>query len=217
MVQVTALFDKLALTAHLQDLDIEAIGDGEVMKGVSPSLFARVIEKIPTVNVASALVTKCQILELLKALDNDSSLSNLNISSNTNLAWIRPRLISSFAKLRKLNLSGCQLSGGQINILFGSISEAGCMRELDISYNNLSKISPRVLRSILWPGLTSLNLSFSWLSLQQIQSFLTSVSSRGSVRRVRTYLDIRQNFQSIQIENIKLQAQALNLLYLINI
>ena len=65
MVQVTALFDKLALTTHLQDLDIEAIGDGEVMKGVSPSLFARVIEKIPTVNVASALVTKCQILELL--------------------------------------------------------------------------------------------------------------------------------------------------------
>ena len=43
MVQVTALFDKLALTTHLQDLDIEAIGDGEVMKGVSPSLFSRVI------------------------------------------------------------------------------------------------------------------------------------------------------------------------------
>ena len=214
VVQVTALFDKLALTTHLQDLDIEAIGDGEVMKGVSPSLFARVIEKIPTVNVASALVTKCQILELLKTLDNDSSLSNLNISSNTNLAWIRPRLISSFAKLRKLNLSGCQLSEGQINILFGSISEAGRMRQLDISYNNLSKISMRVLTSILWPGLTSLNLSFSWLSLPQIMSLLTSLSARGSVR---THLDIRQNFQSTQIENIKQQAQALNLLYLIKI
>ena len=188
------------------------------MKEVSPSLFARIIKKIPTVNVAAALVTKCQILELLKAVHHcDFNLINLNLSSNTNLAWIRPRLISSFAKLRKLNLSGCHLSLAQINILFGSISEAGCMRELDISYNNLSKISPRVLSSILWPGLTGLNLSFSWLSLQQIQSFLTFLSSRSSVRPVRTYLDIRQNFQSTQIENIKLQAQALNLMYLIKI
>ena len=202
---MTELFEKLRHSANIQELDVEAIGDGEVMKGVSPSLFARVIKKIPTVNLANTLVTKCQLLELLKVVDCDSRLINLNISSNTNLAWIRPRLISSLANLRKLNLSGCHLSMDQINILFGSISEAGCMRELDISYNNLSKISPKVLRSILWPGLTSLNLSFSWLSLQQIQSFLTSVSSRGSVRRLKTYLDIRQNFQSIQIENIKVK------------
>ena len=167
------------------------------MKGVSPSLFARVIRKIPTVNLANAILTKCQILEVLKGLDCGSRLINLNISSNTNLALIRPGLISSFAKLSKLNLSGCQLSAGQINILFGSISGAGCMRELDVSYNNLSKITMGVLSSILRPGLTNLNLSFSWLSLQHIQSFLTSLSS---LRTVRTYLDIRQNFQSTQIE-----------------
>ena len=88
------------------------------------------------------------------------------------------------------------------------------MRELDISYNDLSKISLGVMSSILRPCLTNLNLSFSWLSLQHIQSFLTSLSSRHSVR---TYLDIRQNLPSTQIENIKLQAQTLNILYLIKI
>ena len=214
-VQITELFQNLTQNVNLQDLDLEAICDGDVMKRVSPALFATVIKKIPTVNLANAILTKCQIIELLKGVDCDSALINLNISSNTNLALVRPRLISSFAKLRKLNLSGCQLSADQINVFFRSISESCCMmRELDISYNDLSKISLGVMSSILRPGLTNLNLSFSWLSLQHIQSFLTSLSSRHSVR---TYLDIRQNFQSTQIESIKLQAQTLNILYLIKI
>lgn len=211
--QMTELFLKLTKTGKLKHLDIEAIGDGGILKTIPSTLFSEVIRNIHTVNLSYSKVRKCQLKHLLKDLQGDFKLKSLNLSSNSNLALVPPKFISSIANLHKLNVSGCDLSATQIRILFRGVRDNKCMRELDISYNNLTQVSIETIASVL-SVLQRLNLSYSWLTQEGINFVLKKLSERSAVT---TFLDIRQKLPFRKIEDIKEEARKLDILYLLKI
>ena len=87
------------------------------------------------------------------------------------------------------------------------------MRELDISYNNLTQVTIETIASVL-SVLQRLNLSYSWLTQEGINFVLKKLSERSAVT---TFLDIRQKLPFRKIEDIKEEARKLDILYLLKI
>ena len=207
------LLENLIRNKNLKHLDLEDIGGGDIVRRIRPTLLSDVVRNLQTVNLSKCGLTKRQIRELLgEGLQGDFKLRSLNISFNRKLSLVQTELISSFANLHTLNVSGCDLSPSQLSILFRDIRDGNCVRELDISYNNLSQVSLELIWSV--SRLARLNLSYSGLSQERIVVLLTNLYV---VPVVRTTLDIRQNLPPLQRAAIREEARKLNIMEMLKI
>ena len=202
------LLENLIRDENLKHLDFEDIGGGDIVRRIRPTLLSDVVRNLQTVNLSKCGLTKRQIRELLgEGLQGDFKLRSLNISFNRKLSLVQTELISSFANLHTLNVSGCDLSPSQLSILFRDIRDGNCVRELD-----LSQVSLELIWSV--SRLARLNLSYSGLSQERIVVLLTNLYV---VPVVRTTLDIRQNLQPLQRAAIREEARKLNIMEMLKI
>ena len=166
--------------SQLKSLDIS----GNNLSSVEPGLLAGTIKKLETLNLENVRLTKLQTESILAAISEDSQLKSLDISVN-DLSSVNPRLLTGAVKrLETLNVEYVRLTKLQSESIFAAISEDSQLKSLNIKYNDLSSVKPKLLARAV-NKLETANMHGTRLTSQQYNMILSQSLVHTSLVRLR--------------------------------
>ena len=165
------------------------------LSSVEPTVLAKAICQMEEVDMGRSLFSPAQANVIFQSLAEGSNVNNLSLF-NTNLSTVKPQLLArAVTEVNQITLWSSRLTTKQTEAIFGALtSNPGKLRILDLSYNDLSTVSPKVL-AVTVNSLESVDLGRTCLTGEQVNAILsqalvaTSLTSlwisgvRGEVER----------------------------------
>ena len=155
------------------------------MSGVDPGLLAKAVNKLETLDIELTQLTHQQAAAILSAVSEGSKLTKLIISSN-NLSGVDPGLLAkAVTNLETLNIANTELTQQQAAAILSNVSEATKLNELNIRWNDLSRVDPGLLAKVV-TNLETLYIGNTKLIQEQAVAILSGVINGSKM----TELDI---------------------------
>ena len=144
------------------------------MSGVDPGLLAKAVNKLETLDIELTQLTHQQAAAILSAVSEGSKLTKLIISSN-NLSGVDPGLLAkAVTNLETLNIANTELTQQQAAAILSNVSEATKLNELNIRWNDLSRVDPGLLAKVV-TNLETLYIGNTKLIQEQAVAILSGV------------------------------------------
>jgi len=143
---------------------------------VSKILRMKRLQEARTLIVKRMSMSSLTLNYIFSRLCSNNQFKTVSISDN-NLSSVKPRLLQgTIINLETLNVENTNLTPKQTETIFTSVSEGGStLQHLNISYNNLSRLSV-VLSARAVSRLATLDVSYTALTPDQAVTILTAVS-----------------------------------------
>ena len=139
---------------------------------VEPTVLARAICQMEKVDMGRSIFSPAQANVIFQSLAQGSNVNILSLF-HTNLSIVKPQLLASaVTQVGQITLWSSQLTTKQIEAIFGALTTPGKLRILDISYNNLSTVNPKVL-AVTVNSLESVDLGCTSLRGEQVNAILS--------------------------------------------
>ena len=144
---------------------------------VDPALF-RALGSIQVCHLDSCILTdeqKATIFSVIKEREN-LQLRDLNIwGRRVEMSSLEPGLLRSVVRLESCRLSFTRLTPQQVSTIFRAIQETEelKLRDLNISWTNVSSLEPRLFSSVV--RLASCHLADTRLTQQQVSTIFTAI------------------------------------------
>jgi len=154
---------------NLKSLDISHIN----LPSVQPTLLAKAICQREKVDMGRSLFSPAQADAIFQSLGKSCNLNILSIF-NTNLSRVKPQLLgSAMTQMSQITLWRTQLTAKQTEAIFEALlASPGKLRILDLSFNNLSTVSPKVL-AVTVNSLRIVGLGCTGLTGEQVNAILS--------------------------------------------
>lgn len=152
-------------------------------------------------SISSLRLTYCglkddHMIVLESALEGNSVLTSLGLGGNDELGWpsilaLGRFLNSATCSLRILSLDSCFIGNEKFTLLQSAIKNASNLRQLDLSYNDLTEVSAPRLEELFTTNtsLTDLDLASNWLRSPGVANLALGLSRNSSLRK----LDLKGN------------------------
>ena len=148
------------------------------LSSLTLTLLANSVIKMSTLSCRNCNLQNDQVEALFLAV-SQTNLERLDLFWN-DLSTVTPRLLStSLTRIVSLNIGNTNLTPAQVDAVFLAIAKSPQLRELDISLNDLSSVSPRLVSSSL-AFLVTVNLCGTMLSPDQVEAVFISLASKDS-------------------------------------
>eukprot|EP00092_Neocalanus_flemingeri_P097140 GFUD01123747.1.p1 GENE.GFUD01123747.1~~GFUD01123747.1.p1 ORF type:complete len:185 (+),score=38.91 GFUD01123747.1:68-556(+) len=146
-------------------------------------------------------LSKQHFEELFSVMRNRTNLKNLNIRGEKFISSVDAVLFSeALNKVKTVNLTRCNLSYDNIKVLFEKIINNTHIEDLQISENDLSKISSKMLSECA-RSLRIVNFCTCSLSKNQITRILKDIKNCNETKIES--LDLRSKYDSLPEDLIK--------------
>ncbi|RIB28414.1 hypothetical protein C2G38_2316311 [Gigaspora rosea] len=146
--------------------------------------------------------------ELVEALEENTSLKNLDLSNITGAGQIGRELAKSLEKnrtLKTLNLSNCNIRNGVVNALKKALQTNDTLTDLDLSYNALPMNN--LMKTLETnKSLTKLNISHRDFHLEEVEALANALKINNTL----THLYISKTMDDPKIGNALFEAFEVN-------
>ena len=192
-------------TSRLKVLNIRE----NLVSGVTGSLLSDAACKLETLNLDKTWITVGQADQLFSRISTCPSLKlrTLILSRNNLFRCDSRHLSEAVCKIEEVNLWNCCLTPEQVEDLVTKIDSHEKLRltRLNLSNNNVSKISPELLSRAV-SRLTEIDLNFTSISTEQIKAIFNVIGFRNEESKLRSLKMKHTNILSIDktvVEKVK--------------
>lgn len=162
------LFAAVAQHKSLKRLDIANTN----LSAVDPTVLAKSICQMEKVDMGRSVFSPAQANAIFQSLAQGSNVKMLSLF-NTNLSTVKPHLLASaVTHVSQITLWSSRLTIKQTEAIFQALTSPGKLRVLDLSYNNLSTVSPKAL-AVTVNSLESVDLGCTCLRGEQVNAILS--------------------------------------------
>ena len=162
------LFAAVAQHKSLKRLDIANTN----LSAVDPTVLAKSICQMEKVDMGRSVFSPAQANAIFQSLAQGSNVKMLSLF-NTNLSTVKPHLLASaVTHVSQITLWSSRLTIKQTEAIFQALTSPGKLRVLDLSYNNLSTVSPKAL-AVTVNSLESVDLGRTCLTGEQVNAILS--------------------------------------------
>ena len=154
------------------------------LSSVEPTLLARAVTQLETVELWNTQLTTQQLEAILTAISRGTKLKSLNLSANR-LHSLAPELLARAAsRLETVKLVGGLVTSQQAEAIFTAISGGGSgMKDLDISNNDLLLIEPLLLAQAV-NKLETVGLWRTHVTTKQAEAIFTGILAGGKLENL---------------------------------
>jgi len=163
--QITTLFSSNLNTKIMKRIDLS----DNRLEEVSPELLKEAICCFQDVNLSHCDLTLIQLTDLVSFIPTKNTLKKIDLSRN-DLKRVCPELLkAAVCCIEDVNLSRNGLTSEQLTPFFSSIPTRNTLKRVDLSDNNLRKVSPQLLKEAIYcveeANLSATNLATTQLGL----------------------------------------------------
>ena len=179
--QATAIISTISNGSKLIELHFY----GDDLSGVDPKLLANIAIKLEILEIGMSELTQQQTAAIFTAISEGINLTTLDIREN-DLSGVDPELLANaVTNLEKLNIEFTELTQQQAAAILSNVSEATKLNELNIRWNDLSRVDPGLLAKVV-TNLETLYIGNTKLIQEQAVAILSGVINGSKM----TELDI---------------------------
>ncbi|CAG8543621.1 44810_t:CDS:10, partial [Gigaspora margarita] len=164
--------------------------------------------KLRYLNLSRNEISSDAMEELVEALEENTSLKNLDLSNITGAGQIGRELTKSLEKnrtLKTLNLSNCNIRNGVVNALKKALQTNDTLTDLDLSYNALPMNN--LMKALETnKSLTKLNISHRDFHLEEVEALANALKINNTL----THLYISKTMDDPEIGNSLFEALEVN-------
>merc|ERR1719319_1874630 len=104
--------------------------------------------------------------------------------AKNNLEKVSPELLKkAICHLEDVNLSSTDITTKQLNALFSFIPTQNILRKINLTYNNLEKVSPELLKKAIC-HLEDVNLSSTDITTKQLNDLFSFIPTQNILRKI---------------------------------
>jgi len=179
--QCLALFTALTKPCRLRVLRVE-----EDLSSVPPALLAQAITSLTSTFLLNTKLSPDQATSLFTTLARPSSLTKLEITF-ADLSPVAPKVLAeALAQVEEVSLVQAGLTAGQVTRLLRRLGKGCRLHTLLIHHADVATVAPKVLARGA-NSLRSLDLSFSYLTGEQVRALLERSLLRSNLVEVRLW------------------------------
>ena len=168
--QATAIISTISNGSKLIELHFY----GDDLSGVDPKLLANIAIKLEILEIGMSELTQQQTAAIFTAISEGINLTTLDIREN-DLSGVDPELLANaVTNLEKLNIEFTELTQQQAAAILSNVSEATKLNELNIRWNDLSRVDPGLLAKVV-TNLETLYIGNTKLIQEQAVAILSGV------------------------------------------
>jgi len=181
LTQCLALFTALTKPCRLRVLRVE-----EDLSSLPPALLAQAITSLTSTFLLNTKLSPDQATSLFTTLARPSSLTKLEITF-ADLSPVAPKVLAeALAQVEEVSLVQAGLTAGQVTRLLRRLGKGCRLHTLLIHHADLATVAPKVLARGA-NSLRSLDLSFSYLTGEQVRALLERSLLRSNLVEVRLW------------------------------
>lgn len=176
---IQSFFEEIVKSIYLKELNL----DFSELFYVSSELFANSLSRLEKVSLACTVMDIEQLELLLENISKQSKIRELDLL-DTDMTGIDAKLTGEAVnKLEKINLSGCKLTGEQLNFIVEEY-DFMTLKDLNLDYVDLCKVDEESL-SALAMKLEKISLKKSNLTAHQLNAFLSRLQNIDEDSRLK--------------------------------
>merc|ERR1712098_939859 len=141
------------------------------------------LQEARTLIVRRMIMSSLTLNNIFSRISSHNQFKTVQILNN-NLSSVKPRLLAgAITNLETLNVENTNLTPKQTETIFFGVSEGSKLKHLNISYNNLCRLSEELLvRGV--SRLATLDVSYTALTPDQAVTMLTAVSEGTTLTKL---------------------------------
>ena len=177
---------------------------------VNVSLLTRAVNRQESLKMRETSLTTHQTESILATISEGSKLKSLDISF-IDLSSVDPVLLArAVSKLDSFNVKGTSLTTEQVQSILADNSKVSQLKNLNISYNNLSSVDPVTLARAV-NSLETLDMKSTSLRTQQAESIFGAIVESSQLKTLNMS---HNNLSSVNPELLSRAANELDTLIL---
>jgi len=177
--QLTALFSFIPTKNILKKIDLF----GNELEEVAPELLKEAICCFEDVNLINTNLTTPQLTALFSFIPTKNILKKIDLSRNR-LEGVNSELLKkAICCFEDVNLSEAELTTTQLTALFSFIPTKNILKKIDLSKNNLNKVSPKLLKVAIC-CFEDVNLFRTQLTSKQVTQLLSCMPNKPILKKI---------------------------------